>query len=97
MAAADAVWQGQHVVLSTGTASGKSLAYQLPALSRVLARRGARDQRGAGVLYLSPTKALAHDQLSGLLALGLGSGRPRTTVTAPESSATGPVTTRSTS
>ncbi len=31
---------GQHVVLATGTASGKSLAYQLPALSAVRAARG---------------------------------------------------------
>ncbi len=72
VAAADAVWTGQHVVLATGTASGKSLAYQLPALSRVLARRGSRDERGAGVLYLSPTKALANDQLTGILALDTG-------------------------
>lgn len=70
--AADAVWSGEHVVLATGTASGKSLAYQLPALSRVLAARGPRDERGAGVLYLSPTKALAQDQLAGLLGLGTG-------------------------
>jgi DEAD/DEAH box helicase domain-containing protein len=38
--AAEAAWSGQHVVGSTGTASGKSLAYQLPALSAVLGRRG---------------------------------------------------------
>ncbi|MDN4175922.1 DEAD/DEAH box helicase, partial [Nocardioides sp. SOB77] len=62
---------GQHVVLATGTASGKSLAYQLPALSRVLADRGRRGQRGATVLYLAPTKALAQDQLAGIAGLGL--------------------------
>ncbi|WP_426242837.1 DEAD/DEAH box helicase [Nocardioides sp. LHG3406-4] len=71
-AAADAAYAGQHVVLATGTASGKSLAYQLPALSTVLDRRGARDERGATVLYLSPTKALAQDQLAGLLDLRTG-------------------------
>jgi DEAD/DEAH box helicase domain-containing protein len=60
-AAADAAHHGQHVVVSTGTASGKSLAYQLPALSAVLAGRGPRGERGAGVLYLAPTKALAQD------------------------------------
>ncbi|WP_185994434.1 DEAD/DEAH box helicase [Nocardioides campestrisoli] len=70
--AADAVRAGQHVILSTGTASGKSLAYQLPALTAVLEARGSRDQRGAGVLYLSPTKALAHDQLAGLQELRTG-------------------------
>jgi DEAD/DEAH box helicase domain-containing protein len=58
-------------VLATGTASGKSLAYQLPALSAVRASRGARGQRGATVLYLAPTKALAQDQLAGIQALGL--------------------------
>ncbi|WP_248583665.1 DEAD/DEAH box helicase [Nocardioides sp. InS609-2] len=71
-AAADAAHDGQHVVLATGTASGKSLAYQLPALSTLLDRRGARDERGATVLYLSPTKALAQDQLAGLLDLRTG-------------------------
>lgn len=69
--AADAAHAGQHVVLATGTASGKSLAYQLPALSAVRAGRGDRGQRGATVLYLAPTKALAQDQLAGLAGLGL--------------------------
>jgi DEAD/DEAH box helicase domain-containing protein len=69
--AADAAHHGQHVVLATGTASGKSLAYQLPALSAIHTTRGARGQRGATVLYLAPTKALAQDQLAGLTSLGL--------------------------
>jgi len=69
--AAEAAWAGQHVVLATGTASGKSLAYQLPALTAVRAARGPRGQRGAGVLYLAPTKALAQDQLAAVTALGL--------------------------
>ena len=69
--AAEAAHAGQHVVLATGTASGKSLAYQLPALTAVRAARGARGQRGATVLYLAPTKALAQDQLAGLTGLGL--------------------------
>lgn len=70
-AAAEAAYAGQHVVLATGTASGKSLAYQLPALTEIRAARGPRGQRGATVLYLAPTKALAHDQLVGLGELGL--------------------------
>lgn len=70
-AAADAAHHGQHVVIATGTASGKSLAYQLPALSAIRGARGPRDQRGATVLYLAPTKALAQDQLAGLSGLGL--------------------------
>ncbi len=48
------------VVVVTGTASGKSLAYHLPVLERLLA-----DPR-ATALYLFPTKALAQDQLQGL-------------------------------
>ncbi|MCW2843972.1 MAG: box helicase domain protein [Nocardioides sp.] len=71
VAAADAAHDGTHVVLATGTASGKSLAYQLPALSTIRAARGPRGQRGATVLYLAPTKALAQDQLAGLTSLGL--------------------------
>ncbi|MBF4163257.1 DEAD/DEAH box helicase [Nocardioides acrostichi] len=69
--AASAAWHGEHVVLATGTASGKSLGFALPALSAVLAGRGARGSRGASVLYLAPTKALAHDQLGALGDLGL--------------------------
>ncbi|HUE35597.1 MAG TPA: DEAD/DEAH box helicase [Mycobacterium sp.] len=55
--AAELAHAGRHVVVSTGTASGKSLAYQLPVLDAL-----ASDPR-ARVLYLSPTKALGHDQL----------------------------------
>jgi DEAD/DEAH box helicase domain-containing protein len=55
--AASLAWSGRHVVVATGTASGKSLAYQLPTLSRVLA------DRRATALYIAPTKALAADQL----------------------------------
>lgn len=69
--AADAAHAGRHVVLATGTASGKSLAYQLPALSRIRAGRGPRGQRGATVLYVAPTKALAQDQLLSLGGLRL--------------------------
>lgn len=57
VAGADAAHSGRHVVLSTGTASGKSLAYQLPILTAL-----ATDPR-ARALYISPTKALGHDQL----------------------------------
>ena len=69
--AADAARAGQHVVLATGTASGKSLGYQAPALTAIEEGRGPRGQRGASVLYLAPTKALAQDQLAGITALGL--------------------------
>ena len=75
--AADAAHAGRHTVLATSTGSGKSLAFWLPALSAVRAGladpgldRGAR----AGVLYLSPTKALAADQLAALHALVTAAG-----------------------
>jgi DEAD/DEAH box helicase domain-containing protein len=69
--AADAAHAGQHVVLATGTASGKSLGLPAAALTAIGRARAAR-QRGATVLYLAPTKALAQDQLAGSTALGLG-------------------------
>jgi DEAD/DEAH box helicase domain-containing protein len=62
---ADLVHAGTHTVVATGTASGKSLAYQLPVLSGLLADPRAR------ALYLAPTKALATDQLRALRALHL--------------------------
>ncbi|GAA4350169.1 DEAD/DEAH box helicase [Angustibacter luteus] len=70
--AADLVHAGQHTVLATGTASGKSLGYLLPALTAVLddAGRGLAVRRPT-VLYLAPTKALAADQLARLEALQL--------------------------
>ena len=63
--AADLGYHGTDVVIATGTASGKSLAYQLPVLAAFA------DDPGATALYLSPTKALAIDQLRALDALGL--------------------------
>ncbi|ORB32018.1 DEAD/DEAH box helicase [Mycolicibacterium parafortuitum] len=63
LAAAELARDGRHVVLSTGTASGKSLAYQLPILTAL------KQDRRARVLYLSPTKALGHDQLRAAASL----------------------------
>jgi DEAD/DEAH box helicase domain-containing protein len=57
VAAAELAHAGRHVVISTGTASGKSLAYQLPILNALATEPRAR------ALYISPTKALGHDQL----------------------------------
>ncbi len=54
---------GRNVIISTGAASGKSLGYLLPALTAVLA--------GDTVLYVTPTKALAADQLASIRALDL--------------------------
>ncbi len=70
--AAQTLRAGESVVLSTGTASGKTLGYLMAALTDVLA--GAPRPRAPlpTTLYLAPTKALAADQLAGLTALGLG-------------------------
>ena len=69
--AADLAHSGRHVVVSTGTASGKSLAYLMPALTAVLEGSHAPNGRGATALYLAPTKALAHDQWRSVADLGL--------------------------
>jgi DEAD/DEAH box helicase domain-containing protein len=55
--AANLAHAGRHVVISTGTASGKSLAYQVPILTALATNPRAR------ALYIAPTKALGHDQL----------------------------------
>ncbi|RRQ27949.1 DEAD/DEAH box helicase [Rhodococcus sp. Eu-32] len=55
--------EGHHVVLSTGTASGKSLAYQMPILTTLL------DDARATALYLAPTKALGADQLRNTISI----------------------------
>ncbi|MGM1059696.1 DEAD/DEAH box helicase [Saccharothrix sp. Mg75] len=67
--AADLARDGKHVVVATGTASGKSLAYQLPVLSALVAAPGTTSR--ATALYLSPTKALGADQLRSVDSLGL--------------------------
>lgn len=59
--AADLAFRGRNVIISTGTASGKSLAYLTPAVASCL--------DGGTILYLTPTKALAADQLRGLREL----------------------------
>jgi DEAD/DEAH box helicase domain-containing protein len=63
--AAELAHGGSSVVVATGTASGKSLAYLLPVLTDLLG-----DDR-ATALYLAPTKALATDQLRAVRALNL--------------------------
>lgn len=62
--AVDLVRSGRSVVVATGTASGKSLCYQLP-----IAEAVADPIRPATALLLFPTKALAQDQLRALTAL----------------------------
>jgi DEAD/DEAH box helicase domain-containing protein len=55
----------QPTIVTTGTASGKSLCFQLPTLEVLTQDRAAR------ALYLYPTKALAQDQARALHAFGL--------------------------
>ena len=78
-----------------GTASGKSLGYHLPMLSDLVAGAAAPNGRGATALYLSPTKALAADQLSRIdrLALPGGARRRPTTATPRPTSGAGSATT----
>ncbi|MEU7893628.1 DEAD/DEAH box helicase [Nonomuraea sp. NPDC049152] len=68
--AADLARRGRNVIISTGTASGKSLAYLAPAVTAAL--------EGGTILYLTPTKALAADQLRGLRDLRIAQLRAAT-------------------
>ncbi|MET0998820.1 MAG: helicase, partial [Marmoricola sp.] len=44
---ADLAHAGQHIVVATGTSSGKSLCYLMPGLQAIDASRGPKGQRGA--------------------------------------------------
>jgi len=62
--ALEAVFAGP-TIITTGTASGKSLCFQLPTLEMLSSDPTAR------ALYLYPTKALAQDQARSLHAFGM--------------------------
>lgn len=64
--AVEAVRAGESVVVTTGTASGKTLCYLVPVLEALTSDPGAR------ALFLYPTKALAQDQLDTLRELAPG-------------------------
>lgn len=49
--------QGNNVIVSTSSASGKSLCYNIPVIEKML------NKMGSCALYLFPTKALAQDQM----------------------------------
>jgi len=66
----EALRGGVNVIVTTGTASGKSLAFNLPVLDLL-----ARDPKSRA-LYLYPTKALAQDQARALGAFGLKGVKP---------------------
>jgi DEAD/DEAH box helicase domain-containing protein len=61
---------GENVIVTTGTASGKSLAFNLPVLDAI-----ARDPK-TRALYLYPTKALSQDQARALAEVRLKGLRP---------------------
>ncbi|MEJ2049254.1 MAG: DEAD/DEAH box helicase [Calditrichota bacterium] len=56
----DAIDEGKNVILVTPTASGKTLAYNLPVLNSIMEDPESR------AIYLFPTKALSQDQLKEL-------------------------------
>ena len=62
--------RGKHFVVTTGTASGKSLAFNLPVLAALAEEPKLR------ALYLYPTKALAQDQVRALDELQVKRVRP---------------------
>jgi DEAD/DEAH box helicase domain-containing protein len=66
----EAASRGEHLVVSTGTASGKTLAFNLPVLDALAAEPKLR------ALYLYPTKALAQDQARALSSYGVPRLRP---------------------
>lgn len=61
--AIQAAERGENFVIATGPASGKTLAYQIPTLTRL------NQNPRATALYLAPTKALAQDQYTRLQTL----------------------------
>src|SRR5690349_8504158 len=69
-AAWDTAARGEHLVVTTGTASGKTLAFNLPVLDAL-----AREPKNRA-LYLYPTKALAQDQFRALSSLRIPRLRP---------------------
>jgi DEAD/DEAH box helicase domain-containing protein len=66
----EAVRSGSDVIMATGTASGKSLVYQVATLEAMLA------EPKATALFLFPTKALAQDQVSRMRKLALPGTSP---------------------
>jgi DEAD/DEAH box helicase domain-containing protein len=66
----DTARRGEHLVVTTGTASGKSLAFNLPVLAALTEEPKLR------ALYLYPTKALAQDQVRALDELQIKRVRP---------------------
>lgn len=71
----DLIWQGHNVIVSTGTGSGKSAIYQVPALAAAAGQtppwaKLSRGRRHGTTIYLAPTKALAADQARAFQEIG---------------------------
>jgi DEAD/DEAH box helicase domain-containing protein len=66
--AIDSIRSGKNVIITTPTASGKTLAFNLPVFERL------EEDSEARALYLYPTKALSHDQLGTLEQMAQFSG-----------------------
>jgi DEAD/DEAH box helicase domain-containing protein len=66
----DTAARGEHLIVTTGTASGKSLAFNLPVLDALVREPKQR------ALYLYPTKALAQDQARSLALIRAPRVRP---------------------
>ncbi len=64
------VREGKNVILTTATASGKTLAFTIPVLEKIEVDPDAR------ALYLYPTKALTNDQLASLMHMEKFTGIP---------------------
>lgn len=81
---ADALFRGEHAIVCTPTGSGKSLGYLMPVVAAAVhgqvgvavdSTRARLTRPRHTALYLSPTKALAHDQARAAAALGPTSWR----------------------
>ena len=66
----EAAARGENVLVTTGTASGKSLAFNLPVFDAIVREPTVR------ALYLYPTKALTQDQARGIAGFRLPGIRP---------------------
>ncbi|MEE1129936.1 MAG: DEAD/DEAH box helicase [Methanobrevibacter sp.] len=53
----ESIQEGEHVIITTPTASGKTLAFNLPIMETMI------EDRDATALYIYPAKALSNDQL----------------------------------
>ena len=72
--AIDAALGGENVIVSTATASGKTICFQAPVLHDWLQDRGSR------ALFLYPTKALTQDQLGSLRNLASFGASPKAAI-----------------